>query len=73
MLGEDASTVISWMLSEEAQRHFANHNFEYPTRPGVSTHADVPALDTLHLAEVNQDWLADLGPTRVMLQDLGLL
>ena len=70
---EDASTVISWMLSEEAQRHFANHNFEYPTRPGVSTHADVPALDTLHLAEVNQDWLADLGPTRVMLQELGLL
>ncbi|MFT5685208.1 MAG: iron(III) transport system substrate-binding protein [Myxococcota bacterium] len=70
---EDANKVINWMLSEEAQRHFALHNYEYPTRPGVSTHPDVPAVDSLSLAEVDQDWLADLGPTRVMLQELGLL
>ena len=70
---EDANKVIAWMLSEEAQRHFANHNYEYPTRPGVSTHPDVPPVDSLNLAEVDQSWLADLGPTRVMLQELGLL
>ena len=70
---DDARKVISWMLSEEAQRHFANHNFEYPTRPGIATHPDVPPVDSLNLTEVDQSWLADVGPTRVMLQELGLL
>ena len=70
---EDAQKIIAWMLTEEAQRHFANHNYEYPTRPGVATHPGVPSVDSLNLAEVDQSWLADLGPTRVMLQELGLL
>lgn len=70
---EDAQRVIAWMLSEPAQQHFASVNYEYPTRPGVATHPDVPPVDSLKLAEVEQSWLADMGPTRVMLQELGLL
>lgn len=69
---DDAGKVIGWMLSETAQNAFAQENFEYPTRPGVATHDDVPPIDTLKLATVEQAWLADLGPTRAMLQELGL-
>jgi len=68
-----ATQVIHWMLSEEAQVAFAQENFEYPTRVGINTHAEVTPVDQLHLATVNQSWLADLGPTRAMLQALGLL
>jgi iron(III) transport system substrate-binding protein len=71
--GEDAEKIIAWMLSEDAQRHFANHNYEYPTRPGIATRPGVPSVDDLNLVAVDQSWLADLGPTRVMLQELGLL
>jgi len=68
----DAEKVIAWMLAEPAQNAFAIENFEYPTRPGIKTHPDVPPIDSLKLAKVEQAWLADLGPTRAMLQDLGL-
>ncbi len=70
---DDAAKLIAWMLSKPAQEHFAAENFEYPTRPGVATHPDVPAVDSLHLATVEQAWLADLGPTRQLLGELGLL
>jgi iron(III) transport system substrate-binding protein len=68
----DAERVLEWLVSEKAQSAFAQDNFEYPTRPGVPTHADVPAIDPAALSEVSQTALADVGPTRTMLQELGL-
>ena len=46
--------------------------FKYPTRNGVAPHESVPALDPETLADVDQSALADLGPTRTLLQELGL-
>jgi iron(III) transport system substrate-binding protein len=68
-----AERVVAWLAGAEAQAYFANEVFEYPTRPGVPTHAAVPPLDEVGLATVDQPWLADLGPTRTLLRDLGLL
>jgi iron(III) transport system substrate-binding protein len=68
-----AEAFVSWLLSPTAQNYFAQEGFEYPTRPGISTHTDVPALQPGQLAQVNQDHLADLAPTRAMLAELGLL
>ena len=70
---EQAEKVIAWLVSEDVQGWFAQNTLEYPVRPGVPTHPDVPALDSLQLAEIEQAWLADLAPTRAMLQDLGLI
>jgi len=70
---EAALKVAEWLVSEGVQSYFAMETFEYPTRPGVKTHPDVPALEADTLAEVDQKALADLGPTRAMLQELGLL
>jgi len=68
-----AESFIEWLLSETSQTYFAQEGFEYPTRPGVSTHADVTPLKPGQLATVKQSSLADLGPTRTMLTELGLL
>jgi len=67
-----AEKVVRWMVSDKTQQYFATETYEYPTRPGVETHPGVPALDPAELAAVPQSAMADLGPTRVMLQELGL-
>ena len=68
----DAQSLLEWLVSEGAQTAFAQDNFEYPTRPGIPTHERVPPLDSDLLVEVQQSALADLGPTRALLQELGL-
>lgn len=70
---EAAQAFIEWLVSESSQNYFAQQGYEYPTRIGVSTHADVPALAPDQLLNVDQARLADLGPTREMLKELGLL
>ena len=61
---------VRWLIAEDAQTYFANESFEYPTRTGVATHADVPPLGELRLRNVDQAWLADIGPTVTLLQEL---
>lgn len=70
---EAAEAFVAWLLSEETQNYFAQEGFEYPTRPGVMTHPDVTPIAPDQLARVPQSKLADLGPTRAMLAELGLL
>ena len=70
---EAAKAFIEWLVSESSQTHFAQQGFEYPTRVGVATHADVPAITPDQLLDVDQSHLADLGPTRELLKELGLL
>ncbi len=70
---EAAKAFIEWLVSESSQTYFAQQGFEYPTRVGVATHADVPAITPDQLLDVDQSHLADLGPTRELLKELGLL
>jgi len=70
---EAAKAFIEWLVSESSQNYFAQQGFEYPTRVGVATHADVPAITPDQLLDVDQSHLADLGPTRELLKELGLL
>jgi iron(III) transport system substrate-binding protein len=70
---DSARKLIAFLVSPDAQRYFAQETFEYPTRPGVPTHADVPAIGELNLARIDQGSLTDLQPTLRMLQSLGLL
>ena len=67
-----AHRLLRYLVSRETQQRFSEENFEYPTRPGVPVHPDVAPLAHLHLARVDQAYLADVGPTLELLQDLGL-
>ena len=69
---EDALVLVRFLTGEAAQRAFAQDGYEYPTRIGVKTHDDVPALDTLQLANVDQASLTDVAPTLELLRELGL-
>lgn len=69
---QDALALVSFLTGERAQRMFAEDGFEYPTRVGAPTHADVPPLDSLRLATIDQSALTDVGPTLELLRDLGL-
>lgn len=69
---DQALQLVAFLVSEEAQRYFARSVYEYPTRPGVATHPDVPPLGDLNLANVDPAYLTDLRPTLALLQSLGL-
>ena len=69
---EAAHKVINALISEKGQSHFTLNNYEYPTRPNVQTNPDVPDINIEHLVKVPQKHLADLAPTRTLLQELAL-
>ena len=69
----DAARFMEYLLSEPAQRHFADRNFEYPLRPGVPTAAGLPPLQSGQGPAINLGDLADLDQTLELLRQTGLL
>ena len=69
----DAARLLEYLVSEPAQRHFAEENFEYPLRPGVPTAPGLPPLQTGQGPAINLGDLADLGKTLDLLRQTGLL
>ena len=67
---KEATQLLQWMISEKAQAYFANRNYEYPTRPGIALHPKVTQIPQENVASLKQSYLTDLGPTRVLLQEL---
>lgn len=67
-----AARLVTWLLSDSAQRYFAQETFEYPVATDVATHADVAPLARLNLATVDPVHLTDLEPTVELLRSLGL-
>ncbi len=68
---EEALKLIEFLVSEKAQNYFTQTVYEYPTRPGIKHHPDVPPIGT-KLALIDQKALTDVGPTLQMLRDLEL-
>ena len=69
----DATRLVDYLLSEPAQRHFADVNFEYPLRPGVPTAAGLPPLQAGQGPSISLGQLADLDHTLDLLRSTGLL
>lgn len=68
---EAAEKLLAFLLSEESQKYFAEKDFEYPVRSGMSPPAEVPPLGDA-LIRVEQAHLADVAPTVAMLRALEL-
>ena len=47
-----AEKLISFLVSEQGQKMFAETNREYPARTGVPAHSDIPPLDSYKTANV---------------------
>ena len=70
---EAAERFIEYLLSEEAQRYFAEETKEYPLAAGVQPEGDVPSLESLDPPDVDLGNLSDLRGTQALLRDVGLL
>ena len=68
---ELAAKLVSYLLSDKAQTYFAQEVFEYPVRPGVKTHPDVPPISD-KVVRVDQQHLIDLAPTLALMRELKL-
>ncbi len=71
---DDATRLVEFLLSKEAQEYFAAETFEYPLAAGVEPAIeDLPALDSIAAPRLD---LSDLGGglqrTREMIRDSGL-
>lgn len=68
-----ALALVDYLLSEPAQRYFAEQTFEYPLLEGVPAHADLPPLASLNPPALDLSDLDDLKGTLALLQEVGLL
>ncbi|WP_448574521.1 iron ABC transporter substrate-binding protein [Thermomicrobium sp.] len=68
-----ALLLVDYLLSEPAQRYFAEQTFEYPLLAGVPAHPDLPPLSSLNPPALDLSDLDDLEGTLALLQEVGLL
>lgn len=68
-----ASSLIDYLLGEEAQSFFSETTYEYPLVDGIPVDPRLPALDTLGVPEIDLSALADLQGTVELLRDVGAI
>jgi iron(III) transport system substrate-binding protein len=68
-----AARLVDYLLSDKAQRYFAEETFEYPLISSVSPSVDVPKLDTLKPPDIDLSDLSSLEQTQKLLREVGLL
>ncbi len=71
---ENAKKFVAYLLTESAQKYFAEETFEYPVVDGITTIVE-PPLEVLdaQAAGIALADLADLQGTQKMLIDLGII
>lgn len=68
-----ARKAVAFLLSEEAQRFFADETAEYPVRDGVkSTKHDLPKLSGIESPDIDLTKLSSLEQTLKLLHEVGL-
>ena len=69
----EAEEFLNFMLSDEAQRYFADETFEYPLIEGVPTEAELVPLSEIEAPNINLGGLDDLESTLDLLRETGVL
>lgn len=69
----NAQKAADFLLSEEAQRYFADETKEYPLAGGVTQADGLPALKSLNPPKIDLGKLDSLKETLAMIQDVGLV
>ena len=69
----EAQLLLDFLLSEEAQFHFAEVNAEYPLVAGVPSRSDLPSIAELQPIDIDLSRLEDLEGTLRLLRDVGVL
>lgn len=70
---EDAARLVSFLLSEEAQRFFSEETYEYPLAAGVEPFHELVPLDEIEVPRVDLDELGGgLERTQELIEASGL-
>lgn len=70
---ERAARFVAFLLSEDAQRHFADEVNEYPLASGIPVAEGLVPLEQLETPDLDLSDLADLEGTLELLQETGAL
>jgi iron(III) transport system substrate-binding protein len=70
---EGARRFIEFMLGQEAQRHFAEHEYEYPVVAGVPAPSGAPPLSQIRAPNIDLSNLSDLQGTLALMRSTGVL
>jgi len=68
-----ALALVEYLLSDKAQKYFAEKTFEYPLISGVEPVVDVPELDSLNPPDIDLSDLDSIEKTQDLLAEVGLL
>ncbi|MFC3850389.1 iron ABC transporter substrate-binding protein [Corynebacterium hansenii] len=69
---EDAKKFVEFLLSEKAQKYFAEKTYEYPLVEGIKGPEGVPALDSLKVPDVDLSKLGTVEETAALIDEAGL-
>jgi len=70
---EEAAALVDFLLSDPAQRYFAESTYEYPLIEGVEADPRLPELASLETPDIDLADLADLQGTVELLRDVGAI
>lgn len=70
---EAAEALLRYLLSEDAQRYFADETFEYPLVTGVDADPRLVPLEEIETPDIDLSQLEDLEGTLELLTDAGVL
>jgi iron(III) transport system substrate-binding protein len=68
-----ANELVAFLLSEEAQRYFAEETYEYPLVAGIPADDRLPELESIETPELDLGNLEDLEGTLQLLNETGAL
>ncbi len=68
----EATALLEFLLSEQAQTYFAEQTHEYPMIEGVPAEPELPALTELDAPDIDLDDMASLSETLDLLDRVGL-
>ena len=68
-----AQALMAFLLSEDAQRYFAEQTFEYPVIASVAPSADLPGLASVTPPDLDLNDLSDLQGTVELMRSVGVL
>jgi iron(III) transport system substrate-binding protein len=68
-----AQSLVAFLLSEDAQRHFSEETFEYPLVTGIPADDRLPPLDSIENPDLDLSDLEDLRGTLELLRQTGAL
>jgi iron(III) transport system substrate-binding protein len=69
---DEAQRFVAFLLSEEAQRYFADETYEYPLARDVPPAQGVPPLSSLRPPDEDPGRLGDIAGTAKLIADSGL-